>query len=95
MHDVLVVMPEGGQVGFYGNWWNHAAGGPPAWETFHLDELRPLLERHYGAGTRRAVAGLSMGGFGAVSYAARRPDLVRAAASYSGPVHLLHPDADA
>jgi S-formylglutathione hydrolase FrmB len=91
LRDVLVVMPEGGQVGFYSNWWNHGAGGPPAWETFHLDELRPLLERHYGAGTRRAMAGLSMGGFGAVSYAARRPDLFRAAASYSGPVHLLHP----
>ncbi|UIX35346.1 hypothetical protein LUX31_09930 [Streptomyces sp. GQFP] len=91
LRDVLVVMPEGGQVGFYSNWRNHGSGGPPAWETFHLDELRPLLEHHYGAGTRRAVAGLSMGGFGAVSYTARRPGLFRAAASFSGPVHLLHP----
>ncbi len=91
LRDVLVVMPEGGQVGFYSNWWNHGTGGPPAWESFHLDEVRPLLERHYGAGSRRAAAGLSMGGFGAVSYAARRPGLFRAAASYSGPVHLLHP----
>ncbi|MGW2380243.1 alpha/beta hydrolase [Streptomyces sp. NPDC001658] len=91
LRDVLVVMPEGGQAGFYSDWWNHGSGGPPAWGTFHLDELRPLLEQRYGAGTRRAAAGLSMGGFGAVSYAARRPDLFRAAASFSGPVHLLHP----
>ncbi|MGP3970619.1 hypothetical protein [Streptomyces sp. 6N223] len=31
-----------------------------AWETFHLDELCPLLERDYGAAPRRAAAGLSI-----------------------------------
>jgi len=91
LRDVLVVMPEGGTAGFYSDWWNGGKGGPPAWERFHLDELRPLLERGYGAGPRRAVAGLSMGGFGAISYAARRPGMFTAAASFSGPVHLLHP----
>jgi S-formylglutathione hydrolase FrmB len=91
LRDVLVVMPDAGEGGYYTNWWNHGAGGPPEWETFHLDELRAILERDYGAGTRRVVAGLSMGGFGAVSYAARRPGMFRAAAGYSGPVHLLHP----
>lgn len=89
--DVLVVMPEGGTVGFYADWWNHGAGGPPAWETFHLRELRPLLEDGHGAGTCRATAGLSMGGHGALTYAARHPKLFRAAASFSGPAHLLHP----
>ncbi|GAA2083912.1 alpha/beta hydrolase family protein [Streptomyces albiaxialis] len=91
LRDVLVVMPEGGKLGFYSDWWNHGEGGPPAWETFHLDETRPLLERDYGAGRKRAVAGLSMGGFGALSYAARRPGMFTAAAGFSGPVHLLHP----
>ncbi|MGI5149820.1 alpha/beta hydrolase [Plantactinospora sp. CA-294935] len=91
LRHALVVMPDGGAVGLYSDWWNAGAGGPPQWETFHLDELRPLLERHYAAGVRRAVAGLSMGGFGALLYAARRPGLFRAAASYSGPVHLSHP----
>jgi diacylglycerol O-acyltransferase / trehalose O-mycolyltransferase len=36
------------------------------------------------------VAGLSMGGFGALSYAARNRGMFRAAASYSGVVHPLH-----
>lgn len=90
LRDVLVVMPDA-ELGYYTDWWNGGAGGPPMWETFHLDEMRPILERNYGAGTRRVVAGLSMGGFGAVSYAGRRPGMFRAAASYSGPVHLLHP----
>jgi len=92
LRGVLVVMPEAGDVGFYSDWLNHGRPGPPAWETFHLVELRDLLERRYGAGRPRAVAGLSMGGLGATSYAARHRDLFAAAASYSG---LLHPLADA
>lgn len=63
-------------------------------QTFHLDEVRPLLERDYGAGTRRAVAGESQGGYGAIKYAALRPGMFRAAASYSGFLHpLKYPEA--
>ncbi|MEV8313967.1 alpha/beta hydrolase family protein [Streptomyces sp. NPDC059900] len=92
LRDVLVVMPEMPVFGFYSDWWNQGAGGPPRVESFHLDEVRPLLERHYGAGTRRAAAGESQGGFGALSYAARHRGLFRAVASYSGYVHpLQHP----
>jgi S-formylglutathione hydrolase FrmB len=88
----LVVMPEAGPVGFYSNWWNYGRDGAPAWETFHLTELRQLLERGYGAGQRRAIAGLSMGGFGALSYAARHPGMFRAAASYSGVIDTRYVD---
>jgi diacylglycerol O-acyltransferase / trehalose O-mycolyltransferase len=88
LRKVLVVMPEAGAVGFYSNW---RGGAKPAWETYHLGEVREILERGYGAGTRRAVAGISMGGLGAMDYAARHPGLFRAAASYSG---LLHPLED-
>jgi diacylglycerol O-acyltransferase/trehalose O-mycolyltransferase len=90
LRDVLVVMPEAGNTGFYSDWWNDGAGGPPAWETFHLREVRRILERDYGAGHRRVVAGLSMGGFGALSYAARHPGLFRATAAYSGVVDTVH-----
>lgn len=88
LRKVLVVMPDGGDVGFYSDW----RAGTPRWETFHLRELRAILERDYGAGSRRAIAGLSMGGLGAMTYAARRPRLFRSAASFSG---LLHPLRDA
>ncbi len=94
LRNVLVVMPDGGSPGgYYSNWWNGGRYGAPAWETFHLDEVRTILERYYGAGTRRAVAGASMGGYGALVYAAHRPGMFRAVASYSGPVHLSHPDS--
>jgi diacylglycerol O-acyltransferase / trehalose O-mycolyltransferase len=77
--DVLVVMPDGGKAGFYSDWLTG-----PRWETFHLVELRRILERDYRVGTVMAVAGASMGGLGALAYAARHPGLFRAAASFSG-----------
>ena len=89
LRHVLVVIPAGGRSGWYSDWWNHGKGGIPAWETFHLTELRRLLERDYGAGRRRAIAGLSMGGAGALTYAARHPGMFGAAASFSGVVHPL------
>jgi diacylglycerol O-acyltransferase/trehalose O-mycolyltransferase len=84
---MLVVMPSAGRGGFYSDWVNHGAGGAPRWETFHMTELRQIVERSYGASNSRVIAGLSMGGFGALSYAARHPGLFRAAASYSGVIH--------
>jgi diacylglycerol O-acyltransferase / trehalose O-mycolyltransferase len=93
LRNVLVVMPEGGAVGFYANWRGTGRKPGPGWETFHLTELRQLLERSYGAGQQRAIAGLSMGGLGAMGYTARNPGLFRAAASFSGVLHPLQ-DAD-
>ncbi|WP_353946267.1 alpha/beta hydrolase family protein [Streptomyces sp. HUAS MG91] len=89
LRHVLVVMPEAGWNGWYSDWWNHGQGGDPAWDTFHTRDLRRLLERDWGAGPRRVVAGLSMGGQGALVYAARHPGMFRAAAAYSGSAHPL------
>ncbi|MFF2654162.1 alpha/beta hydrolase [Streptomyces sp. NPDC058045] len=89
LRKVLVVMPEAGWNGWYSDWWNHGQGGDPAWETFHTVELRHLLERDWGAGSNRVVAGLSMGGQGALLYAARHPGMFKATAAFSGSVHPL------
>jgi diacylglycerol O-acyltransferase/trehalose O-mycolyltransferase len=88
--EVLVVMPEAGNVGYYSDWYQPGRDGPSRWETFHLTELRQLLERDWRAGDRRVVAGLSMGGLGAMVYAARHPGLFQAAASYSGVLHTRY-----
>jgi len=87
--DLLVVMPDGGDYGFYSDWWNDGGDGMQRWETYHLSELLPLLERDFRAADARAIAGLSMGGFGAVSYAARHPGMFRAAASFSGVLDIF------
>ncbi|GAA3068732.1 hypothetical protein GCM10017600_21720 [Streptosporangium carneum] len=83
-YPAIVVIPEVGEIGFYSDWQDG-----PGWETFHLTEVRRILERDYGAGDRRAVAGLSMGGLGAMSYAARNPGMFQAAASFSGVLNTL------
>lgn len=86
---VIVVMPDGGFNGYYSDWYNYGAYGPPLWETFHLYELLPWIDanlRTVASRSGRAVAGLSMGGFGTMSYAARHPDFFVAAASFSGTV---------
>ncbi|WP_449066071.1 alpha/beta hydrolase [Planomonospora algeriensis] len=82
--DAIVVMPEAGRAGNYSDWHNGGRGGAPGWETFHTGELRRLLESGYRAGTRRAVAGLSMGAYGAMKYAARHPGMFRFVGAYSG-----------
>ena len=87
--DILVVMPDGGDYGFYSDGWDAGAGGRPLWETYHLEELPRLLEEGFRASDVRAVAGPSMGGFGAIAYAARRPGMFRAAASFSGVLDIF------
>jgi S-formylglutathione hydrolase FrmB len=88
-YPLIVVMPSGGAFGNYTDWYNDGAGGPPEWETYHIEQLLPWIDSHFRtAGTRagRAVAGLSMGGGGTMAYAARHPDLFTAAGSFSGAV---------
>jgi S-formylglutathione hydrolase FrmB len=89
--DLIVVMPDGGSgtdAGWYTNW----ADGSRQWETFHIEVMIPYLERYLdvlGDG-HRAIAGVSMGGFGTMSYSGRHPGLFAAAAGISGAVDLLY-----
>lgn len=91
----ITVMPDDGPWGFYTDWYgtNRVGTGPltppPAWSTFDIHELIPWVDAHFPVIAHRrgrAIAGLSMGGFGAMSYAARYPDLFVAAGSFSGAV---------
>src|SRR3954468_22776248 len=59
-------------------------GTRPMWEKFHLTELLQLLQRNLHASNVQAVAGLSLGGYGAVMYTARHPGVFVASASFSG-----------
>ncbi len=86
---LIVVMPDTGPLGGYVDWWH----GEP-WETFHITQLVPWVDRSYRTVARRggrALAGLSMGGFGALGYAARHPDRFASAAGFSAAVDSLNP----
>lgn len=88
---LIVVMPDcgydGDGGGWFADWFNGGAFGTPMWETFHIRQLIPWIDanlRTVATDTGRAVAGLSQGGFGALSYAARHPDLFTSVAAFSG-----------
>ncbi|WP_427118144.1 alpha/beta hydrolase [Pseudarthrobacter scleromae] len=86
---MIVVMPEGGMGGFYSDWYNNGAGGNPRWESYIIGQLIPWIDEHYSTisdRSQRAIAGLSMGGYGALSLTARHPDMFVSAASFSGAV---------
>jgi S-formylglutathione hydrolase FrmB len=93
---MIVVVPDGTYDGdgggFYTNWVDqHTSRGVADWETFHVDELVPWVDRHFRTiddRSGRAIAGISQGGFGSMSYAARHPDLYGAAVSFSGAVAI-------
>jgi diacylglycerol O-acyltransferase/trehalose O-mycolyltransferase len=100
--DAIVVMPEGSDLdaggrnrnGGYTDWFGLEPGTPgpvPAWETYHVRELVPFVDRTFPTradAAGRAVAGISMGGGGAVKYAARNPGTFGYAGSLSGSLDL-------
>jgi len=83
---MVVVMPDAGN-----SWYVDSAevNGPGNYETAMLYDLPQAIEKRYsphcGRGSR-AIAGLSMGGFGALRFAFKRPDRFVAVASLSGAI---------
>jgi S-formylglutathione hydrolase FrmB len=87
-HPAIIVSPDG-KAGYWSDWYNGGAFGPPRYETYVIDQLIPLIDARFrtiGDRGHRAVFGISMGGFGAMMLAARHPELFSAAASLSGAV---------
>ncbi len=87
---IIVVMPDGGHAGWYSNPVSSNTG-PRNWETFHIAQLLPWVEanfRTYAEFDGRAVAGFSMGGFGALKYAAKYYGHFASVSAHSGPPSL-------
>ncbi len=90
--DLITVMPDAGYDSNGGSWFTDWLDedtelGAARWETFHVDQLIPWVDANFRTiphRSARAIAGLSQGGFGSFSYAARHPDRFVAAASFSG-----------
>ena len=84
----IIVSPDGNS-GYWSDWYNAGALGPPMYETYVIDQLIPLIDDHFRTipdRSARAIFGISMGGYGAAMLAAHHPDLFVAAASLSGAV---------
>jgi putative tributyrin esterase len=80
---MIVVMPEGNN-----NWYTDSATAPSdKYESYILKELIPDVQHRYRAiETRygRGIAGLSMGGYGALKFGLKYPGTFAFAASMSG-----------
>ena len=82
-YDFIIVTPEGND-----GWYTDSATVPTdKYESYILQELIPDVEKRFRAGSKRedrAIAGLSMGGYGAIKFGLKHPDKFAFAASLSG-----------
>lgn len=87
--ELIIVMPDA-STGWYSNPVSTLAG-PRNWETFHIGQLLPWVEanfRTFAEYNGRAVAGFSMGGFGALKYTAKYYGHFCSVSAHSGPASL-------
>ena len=78
----IIVVPEGKD-----GWYTDGLAPNEKFESYFVEELIPDVDRRFRTlPTRegRAVAGLSMGGYGSMKFALRRPEMFAFAASMSG-----------
>jgi enterochelin esterase-like enzyme len=76
---LIVIMPDGQRSRYINNYDNTVR-----YEDFFFDELIPEVESKFrviSSKQSRAVAGTSMGGYGSMVYAMRRPDMFAASVS--------------
>lgn len=69
----IIIMPDGKLT-----WYCNSFDKKILWEDIFINELIPSLEKEYRIRTKReyrAIAGLSMGGYGALKLSMRHPDL--------------------
>lgn len=79
---------DGDGGSWFTNWVNRKTKlGPSQWESYDIHELVPWIDANFKTipfRGERAIAGLSMGGYGAMELAARHPDMFTMASSFSG-----------
>ena len=81
---MIIVMPDAEMTYYMNN-----VNGEYQFEDFFIEELIPYIEKNYRSRTEkryRAIAGLSMGGYGALLYSLHHPSLFTACASLSGAI---------
>jgi len=88
-HDILVVMPDASR-----SWYVNSAVDPQArFEDFIVKDLVAYVDAHYRTlplRRSRAVAGLSMGGYGALLLGLKHHRTFAAIGSFSGAIGIAH-----
>ena len=89
--EMIVVMPDGLTDAFYINNFD----GSIEWEDFFYQEFIPSIEKSYRIVTNRnnrGIAGLSMGGYGALYHSLKHKDMFSACYALSAAVIELEPE---
>jgi S-formylglutathione hydrolase FrmB len=84
--ELIVVMPDAGNS-WYVNYAQSEDGQTNNWEDHIIEDVIGHVDEHFRTEARRegrAIGGLSMGGFGAMSLALRHPDMFVSVSSTSG-----------
>jgi len=87
-HKVLIVTPGVGPASYY---YDSPLLDSVRYETYMIQELIPFIDKNYRTLAQkesRAITGLSMGGHGAITLAAKHPTLFIAAGSMSGVMNI-------
>ena len=88
---LIIVMPDGGN-----SWYTNAANAPEErFEDYILTDLQADVAAKYrtiNSRHGRTIAGLSMGGYGALKMALKRPGSFAVAASFSGAFSATRPE---
>jgi putative tributyrin esterase len=89
---IVIVMPDGENA-----WYTNAAGKGPRFEDYIADDLVNDVETKYRvirSRYGRAIAGLSMGGYGALKIALKHPATFAAAGGFSSALRATDPRFD-
>ena len=89
---IVIVMPDGENA-----WYTNAADRGPRFEDYIADDLVKDVENKYRvirSRYGRAIAGLSMGGYGALKIGLKRPGIFVAAGGFSSALGVTDPKFD-
>lgn len=82
-YELIIIMPEGNN-----GWYTDSVTAPTdKYESYIIRELIPDVEKRFRVSTQRdgrAIAGLSMGGYGALKFGVKYPEMFAFAGSMSG-----------
>lgn len=95
LNDLILVLPDGGNS-WYVNYASNEAGQLNNWEDHIIEDVISHVDETYRTEARRegrAIAGLSMGGFGAFALGLRHPQLFISIGSTSGALSYARTEA--
>ncbi len=84
VNEMIIVMPDGGL-----KWYVNQPSGKFNYEDMFIKELIPFIEKNYRVKSdkkNRSIGGVSMGGYGALGYSMRHPDIFATCISFSAAI---------